>query len=134
MWEDTFGTRWFSGHCHALKKMHEVAIMAEAVRMAAESARAAGATRITTLRLRIGKLSGVVPDAIQFAWGVVRQDTMLAEARLEIESVAATSWCATCQIEFEPKDLFGECPRCHELSSHLRRGRELEIAAVEVSL
>ena len=105
--------------------------MSEAVRMAAESAQAAGGKRVTALRLRIGALSGVVPEAMQFAWEVVRNDTMLAEARLDIDSIAAVCWCANCQAEFECKDLMSECPRCHDLSGELRRGRELEIAAVE---
>jgi hydrogenase nickel incorporation protein HypA/HybF len=112
--------------------MHEVSIMAEAVRMAVESAQAAGARRITGLRLRVGKLSGAVPEAMMFAWDVVRQDTMAAEATLTIEAVAAACWCATCQVEFESKDFMSECPRCNELSGDLRRGRELEIASVEL--
>jgi hydrogenase nickel incorporation protein HypA/HybF len=112
--------------------MHEVAIMTEAVRLAAESARAAGVKRITALKLRIGALSGVVPEALQFAWEVVRQDTMLADARLDIESVPAVCWCATCQAEFACQEFLSECPRCHDLSGDLRRGRELEIAAVEL--
>ena len=113
--------------------MHEVAIMTEAVRMASESAQAAGAGRISVLRLRIGALSGVVPDALHFAWEVVRRDTPLAGARLEIESVAAACWCATCRAEFESKEFFAECPRCHDVSGDLRRGREMEIAAIEVA-
>lgn len=112
--------------------MHEVAIMTEAVRMAVESAQAAGAKRVTGLKLRIGALSGVVPEALQFAWDVVRRDTMVEAARLEIESVSAVCWCATCQAEFECKEFLNECPRCHDLSGDLRRGRELEIAAVEL--
>jgi len=113
-------------------KMHEVAIMTEAVRMAVESAEAAGAQRITALRLRIGVLSGVVPEAMRFAWDVVRPGTMLADARLEIYPVAAVCWCPTCQKEFESKEFLSECPRCHELSGDLRRGRELQIAALEL--
>jgi len=112
--------------------MHEVSIMAEAVRLAVESAQAAGARRITGMRLRVGKLSGAVPEAMSFAWDVVRQDTIAAQATLAIETVAAACWCATCQAEFECKDFMSECPRCHELSGDLRRGRELEIAAVEL--
>jgi hydrogenase nickel incorporation protein HypA/HybF len=112
--------------------MHEVAIMTEAVRMAVESAQAAGAQRVTGLKLRIGVLSGVVPEAMQFAWDVVRRDTMLADARLEIESVPAVCWCVTCQTEFTCQDFLNECPRCHSLSGDLRRGRELEIVAVEL--
>lgn len=112
--------------------MHEVAIMTEAVRLAAESAQAAGAKRVTALKLRVGALSGVVPDALRFAWDVVRRDTPLAEARLEIEAVAAACWCTTCQAEFAAGEFLTECPRCHDLSGDLRRGRELEIAAVEL--
>ena len=113
--------------------MHEVSIMAEAVRIAVESAQAAGAQRIAGLRLRVGKLSGAVPEAMQFAWDVVRQGTIAESAWLEIESVGAACWCPTCQAEFECADWFVECPRCHNPSGELRRGRELEIAAVETN-
>jgi hydrogenase nickel incorporation protein HypA/HybF len=112
--------------------MHEISIMAEAVRMAAESAQAAGAKRVIVLHLRVGVLSGAVPEAMQFAWDVVRRDTMLAGARLEIESVAAACWCATCRAEFAASEFLSECPRCHDLSGDLRRGREMEIAAMEL--
>ncbi len=107
--------------------------MAEAVRMATEAAQAAGASRITTLRLRIGKLSGAVPEALEFAWDVVRRGTIAEAAKLEIESVAALCWCATCQAEFDCQDFLNECPRCHNLSGDLRRGRELDIASVEMN-
>jgi hydrogenase nickel incorporation protein HypA/HybF len=112
--------------------MHEVAIMTEAVRLATESAHAAGAHRIIALKLRIGTLSGVVPDALEFAWDVVRRDTILADARLEIESVSGAYWCEQCQAMFASRDFLAECPRCQELSGDLRRGRELEIAALEL--
>jgi hydrogenase nickel incorporation protein HypA/HybF len=113
--------------------MHEVSIMTEAVRMAVDAAQAAGASRVIGLRLRVGKLSGAVPEAMTFAWDVVRQNTMAAAATLTIETVTAACWCATCQAEFECADYFNECPRCHNVSGELRRGRELEIAAVEMN-
>lgn len=112
--------------------MHEVGIMTEAVRMASESAQAAGAKRVTVLKLRIGVLSGVVPAALDFAWDVVRRGSVAESARLEIESVPAVCWCVTCQAEFACQEFLSECPRCHDLSGDLRRGRELEIAAVEL--
>jgi hydrogenase nickel incorporation protein HypA/HybF len=112
--------------------MHEVSIMAEAVRMAVQSAQAAGARRVTGLRLRVGTLSGAVPEAMRFAWDVVTRDTIAAGARLEIESVAASGWCEGCGAEFDCADFFNECPRCHNVSGELRRGRELEIASVEM--
>jgi hydrogenase nickel incorporation protein HypA/HybF len=112
--------------------MHEVAIMTEAVRMAEDAAKSAGARRVRTLRLRIGSLSGVVPDALRFAFEVVCHGTMADGGRLEIIAVPAACWCAACQAEFECADYFNECPRCHNFSGELRRGKELEIAAVEL--
>ena len=115
------------------KIVHEVSIMAEAVRMAVESAQAAGARRVTGLRLRVGILSGAVPEAMRFAWDVVIRDTLAAGARLEIESVPGLCWCGDCRAEFECAEIFNECPRCHNVSGELRRGRELEIASVEMN-
>jgi hydrogenase nickel incorporation protein HypA/HybF len=112
--------------------MHEVAIMSEALRMAEDAATTAGAKRILKLRLRLGTLSGVVEDSLRFAFDVVSHETMAAGATLEIEPVPGACWCAPCQAEFECVDLFNECPRCHNPSGELRRGRELEIAAVEI--
>jgi hydrogenase nickel incorporation protein HypA/HybF len=113
--------------------MHEVSIMTEALRMAVDAAKSAGATRVLKLRLRIGSLSGVVPEAMRFAFDVVCRGTMAQGATLEIEAVPAACWCATCRAEFECADFFNECPRCHDVGGELRRGRELEIADVEIS-
>ena len=111
--------------------MHEVAIMTEALRMAEEAAAAQGAQRIVRIKLRLGTLSGVVEESLRFAFDVVGRETRAAGATLEIEIVPAACWCATCQAEFACADFFNECPRCHSPSGELRRGRELDIAAVE---
>lgn len=113
--------------------MHEVLLMEEAVRLATEAARKAGATRVTGLKLRIGTLASVAPEAMRFAWDVVTDNTMAHGARLEIEIVAATGWCAACQAEYVCTDFLNECPRCHGTGGELCHGRELEIAAVETN-
>jgi len=113
--------------------MHEVSIMQEAVRMAVETAKSSGASRVLGLHLRVGTLSGAVPEAMRFAFDVVCRDTIAEGASLEIESVPAACWCAICRREFECADFVSECPHCHNPSGDLRRGRELEIASVELN-
>jgi len=120
--------------CSENDTMHEVSIMAEAVRLATEAAQVAGVARIARLRLRVGKLSGAVPEAMRFAWDVVSQNTMAAGAWLEIESVAGAGWCAVCDAEFVCDDFLVVCPRCHAPACKIVRGRELEIVAVEAAL
>lgn len=113
-------------------RMHEVSLIAEAVRIALETAQSAGAAQVRGLRLRVGALSGAVPEAMQFAWDVACQGTIAEGARLEIERVAPVCWCPFCGSEFASDDFFGECPSCRKPSGDLRCGRELEIAAVEM--
>ena len=113
--------------------MHELSIMESAVRMAVEAAKSAGASRVLALRLRVGTLSGVVPEALRFAFDVVCRDTIAEGASLEMESVPAAGWCPVCRTEFECADFISECPRCHNRNGELRRGRELEIASVEIN-
>ena len=113
--------------------MHEVSLMQEAVNAAIETARGAGGTRIHRLKLRVGTVSGVVPEALRFAFDVVTQGTMAEGASLEIEDVEATCWRAPCGAEFATPDMIGECPRCRAWSAELRRGTEMTLVSVEMS-
>jgi hydrogenase nickel incorporation protein HypA/HybF len=83
--------------------------------------------------MRIGPLSGVVPEALEFAFEVVARGTMAEAARLEIERVPIVCHCAACAREFEAADMLCECPECHQPSSEIRRGREMHLMSVEVS-
>ena len=113
--------------------MHEFSIMESALETAAQKTRDAGATQIHRLKLRVGKLSGVVPDALRFAFDGLKAGSPAADAELEIEEVPAVCWCPDCAAEFEAADLKYECPRCHQPSGELRHGREMELASLEIS-
>src|SRR5512140_321330 len=106
--------------------MHELSIMESALNLALGQARESRASRVHVLRLRIGALSGVVPDALQFAFEALTPGTPAEGAQLIIENVPARFWCETCRREFEAADLFAECPGCSRPSGELRAGREME--------
>jgi hydrogenase nickel incorporation protein HypA/HybF len=112
--------------------MHELSIMDSALSAVLERAREAGARRVYVLRLRIGALSGVVPEALQFAFEALTPGTLAEGAELAVERVPARFWCATCVREFAADDAFAECPGCHVPSAELRAGREMEIASLEI--
>jgi hydrogenase nickel incorporation protein HypA/HybF len=112
--------------------MHELSIMDSALTIALEQARKSGATRVHTLRLRIGALSGVIPDALQFAFEALAAGTAAEGAQMIIENVPARFWCEQCQREFPSENLFSDCPDCGKPSGELRGGREMELASMEV--
>jgi len=103
-----------------------------ALSMALDQARQAGATKVFALRLRVGALSGVVPDALQFAFEALTPGTLAEDARLDLETVPARFWCATCKSEFQADNLMALCPNCQTPSRELRSGRELELASLEI--
>jgi hydrogenase nickel incorporation protein HypA/HybF len=106
--------------------------MQSALSIALEQAEKAGGTRIFRIRLRIGALSGVVPEALQFAFEALAADTAADGAELAIENVPARFWCRNCAKEFESDDMFAECPDCHRPSGELRAGREMQVVSLEI--
>lgn len=113
--------------------MHEASIMQNALEIALEQARLAGATKIHSLKLRVGELSGVVPEALEFAFDAVVKGTIAQAAQLEIDYIPIVCHCSNCNLDFQPANLFYECHQCHKISIDVVRGRELEIASLEVS-
>lgn len=69
--------------------MHEMSIAMSLVELACEKAAALdGGPRVEALHLRIGSLSGVVPDALLFSFDLAAKGTAVEGARLEIDETA----------------------------------------------
>ncbi|QCS48857.1 hydrogenase maturation nickel metallochaperone HypA [Picosynechococcus sp. PCC 11901] len=112
--------------------MHEVAIMTETVAIACASAEKQNAAKILNLTMRIGAISSVVPEALSFAFEAVASGTLAEQAKLIIETVPVTCYCAQCDRPFIPPNLFYECPLCSSLSQHILSGKEVELKSLEV--
>ena len=113
--------------------MHEVSLMENTLNIALDCASAQNASKIHRLKMRVGDLSGVVPDALEFAFDVVTRGTIAEGAVFEIERVPVVCHCSTCDRDFEPIDLFYECPHCHQLTYQIQSGQEIELTSLEVS-
>jgi hydrogenase nickel incorporation protein HypA/HybF len=68
--------------------MHELSIAETVVDMLAEEATRHGANKILSVRIRLGRLSGVVRDALAFSFDVAAQGTIAEGARLDIEDAS----------------------------------------------
>lgn len=112
--------------------MHELSIMASVLEMASDQARQAGANKLCTLTLRIGDLSGVVPEALEIAFEALSVGTMAEGGSLHLERVPARFWCQACAHEFTAGQSFALCPSCDQPCGDLRSGRELEITSLEI--
>ena len=109
--------------------MHELSITRSVVAIVAE--RAAG-QRVTRVRLEIGRLSAVVPDAIRFCFDLCAATTPLAGAALQIDEIPGRGRCDACCAEFALTMPAGRCPRCGAGSLRLISGQEMNIKEMEV--
>lgn len=109
--------------------MHELALMQSLVATVEEQV----PDRVTRVRLEIGRLTAVVPDALRFCFDVCARGTRLEGALLEIVDVAPRARCGTCGREDEVEgDVVLRCA-CGSVELSMLAGRELRIAEVEVS-
>jgi hydrogenase nickel incorporation protein HypA/HybF len=113
--------------------VHEAGLAAAALELAADHARRRGAMRVHRLTLRVGDLSGVVPEALRFALEALSAGTPAEGAVFDIEVVTVECHCPACDRPFRPADVVYACPACGRISSDVRRGHELELVSLEVS-
>lgn len=112
--------------------MHELSIAMRVVETLGEELALAPDERVEKVTMKVGALSGVVPEALAFAWGEVTGETPLAGSRLEVEFVEASAWCAACGAEREVAPNRLACPACGGATPEVVRGRELDVISVEV--
>ncbi|MFE7312490.1 hydrogenase maturation nickel metallochaperone HypA [Streptomyces sp. NPDC057555] len=111
--------------------MHEMSIALAVIDQVESAVRPAGATAVSSVRLQIGELAGVVPDALAFSFQLACEGTVLVGAELITEPIAARARCARCERTWPaglPPCL--SCPGCGGASVELLSGRELRIADV----
>lgn len=109
--------------------MHEMSLMAEMVRVLAESARENKIHEITRVKLVVGQMTMALPDALRLAFEVFRGEPPLSpKANLTIEEREIRGECQTCGHSFVLSDhyLF-VCPMCTSVRINILSGRELYI-------
>jgi len=109
-------------------------IMAEVMESTLQAAADAGATRVNTIRLTIGELTGIVPDALEFAFEALSIGTIAEGGTLEITMVPARSRCLSCGAEFSHDAVDRRCPECGTFLCEVLGGDELVISGADVDV
>lgn len=112
--------------------MHELAIANSIVKTVLDEAKRQNLGRVSSVGLRIGLLSDVVPEALEFGFSAITKGTPLEGARLKIENVPVQAECTDCAARFGVKELVFQCPECQSGNIELKQGQELEIVYIEV--
>jgi hydrogenase nickel incorporation protein HypA/HybF len=111
--------------------MHELSIACNLVEIAAG---AAGNVRVQAVHVRLGALSGVVPEALLFSYDLAAAGTPLEGSRLIIEALPVIVHCPACDhtTTLDSIQAF-RCAHCGAPTADIRQGKELDIVALEVA-
>ncbi len=87
---------------------------------------------VRSVQMRIGAMRQVVPESLEFYFGVVVAGTEAAGAALEVEYVPARLRCGECGRGWEPALPQFRCPGCGGDSVTVESGTEFEIESIVV--
>ncbi|MHC4714633.1 MAG: hydrogenase maturation nickel metallochaperone HypA/HybF [Planctomycetota bacterium] len=108
--------------------MHELSIASGICRAAVEHS---GGRKVTFLRVRVGALSGVLADALDFCIHEVAGEAGLGEAEIIIEETKPLLKCA-CGREYEAADILDACPDCGGWDREIVSGADVLISELRV--
>jgi hydrogenase nickel incorporation protein HypA/HybF len=112
--------------------MHELSIALSIVELAEEESERRGGAKVNAVHLRLGRMSGVVKMALENAFSLAREGTILEDALLVVEEVPIVAYCPKCVAERTLASMQFVCPLCDTPLSEIVHGRELEVVALEI--
>jgi len=112
--------------------MHEMALC-ESLRSALEdAARAQHFSKVTKVRLAVGRFAGVEVEALRFGFDVVMKGSLAEGAELVVLDEPGTAWCFDCNATVPLAHRLDPCPRCGGERLLPNGGTEMTIKDLEV--
>ena len=113
--------------------MHEMSVALGIVKIAEAEAKKAKANYVDLIELEIGTLAGIEFESLDFVWPAAVKDTILENAKKEINVIQALGKCVDCESVFELKNIYDSCPNCSSFLKNILYGKELRVKTLEVS-
>ena len=112
--------------------MHEMAIAQGILDIVLDAVRQNGGGTVRVIKLQVGQMTGVEPDALTFCFGALAAGTEAAEARLDIAVIPLMAECQECGGRFSVERYRFLCPGCQSPAVKTLSGRELAVEHLEV--
>lgn len=111
--------------------MHEFGIVEPLLRAALKAAAEQDGHAIQEVRVRIGRMRQVKPEALAVAFKALATGTAAEGASLVWEEITPCVRCQGCRTVFQPEDdWLWTCPQCNGSGGELLQGNELVLERV----
>lgn len=110
--------------------MHELSIATEIVNIVNQHVKEEERERVEIVKVKIGRLTNVLGESLQFCYDAIIKDTPLANAKLEIENTLLQLNCNDCgNINFADEYIF-KCKACSSGNINITGGDELNVSEI----
>ncbi len=114
--------------------MHEFSVAQSLVEAAVAEAARHGASRVLTMRCRVGVLRQVDDWLLGEAFAIAREGTICATCELTVEKAYMQALCLSCDARFPIHNWDWRCPTCGADGEAPTGGDELELLSLELEL
>ncbi len=113
--------------------VHEMTICERIISQLEDEQFRLGFTAVKRLRLEIGMLSCLEPDALRYALEISTRETFLEGMVLEIDRPPGKAKCLDCHTETTVSDRLETCPTCGGSRLDCSGGQQMRLVEMEVA-
>lgn len=113
--------------------MHELSISLKTIDMVVAQAQKHKVNQVTGIVLTVGALSCIEHESLRAGLEFAARETVAEGAKITIETVAATAWCAECNQSVSIAMHQDACPICQGYQLLIETGEELKVKYIEVA-
>ncbi|MHB8110873.1 MAG: hydrogenase maturation nickel metallochaperone HypA [Syntrophorhabdaceae bacterium] len=112
--------------------MHELSVTGHLLDITLEHAGKAMASKVLSINLVIGDLTGFIDESIRFYFDILSEGTKAHGALLKISRIPVRAVCGLCRAQFSPGEGRWRCPLCGGSLNEIVGGREFYVESIEV--
>lgn len=113
--------------------MHELSIAQSILAIAKNAMPGNSHASVTSVGLQIGELSSIEIESLEFAFSIIKTNTVLKNAELNIEVIKGEAECNECKTIFYCCTYGSCCPHCQSYSKKIMKGREMKVLNIVVA-
>lgn len=119
--------------------MHELSMAQGIINAVLETAESNNATEVNEVTIEIGRLAMINPEQLQFMLSVLVENTIMQDAKINIEDIPAEIECANCDFKgvaiLDDSDHYAplvKCPECDSLKVEILNGKDIVVKNIVI--
>ena len=112
--------------------MHEMSIVQSMISIVEEEMNKNNATILKSVRINVGEMSGIVPEALKTCFEIITAKSNMKGALLKMDITPLIGYCRKCKEEFKIIEYNFLCPECDSTDIDIVSGRKMNIVEIEV--